>query len=209
MHKSLKILQVVCGDNHPDISAIYLNLGLMYQDVDNYNAAIDCYMDSLYRNIALYGDQHIQVASCYQAIAHAYYLLQDFRLALEYQEKSHIIIKKLMPAESQYVIQSQNQLNQFMKQSVHQEKMKQIEKSQMGIGSGKRPIGANKPKLTDQEREEMHKRQRIEQYIKRLQEGKVGPGAPTGMRDKYKGGFLDMLEQRMRSQQAQEYMRKQ
>ena len=115
MHKSLKILQVVCGDNHPDISAIYLNLGLMYQDVDNYNAAIDCYMDSLYRNIALYGDQHIQVASCYQAIAHAYYLLQDFRLALEYQEKSHIIIKKLMPAESQYVIQSQNQLNQFMK----------------------------------------------------------------------------------------------
>jgi len=30
MHKSLKILQVVCGDNHPDISAIYLNLGLMY-----------------------------------------------------------------------------------------------------------------------------------------------------------------------------------
>ena len=87
--------------------------------------------------------------------------------------------------------------------------MKQIEKSQMGIGSGKRPIGANKPKLTDQEREEMHKRQRIEQYIKRLQEGKVGPGAPTGMRDKYKGGFLDMLEQRMRSQQAQEYIKKQ
>ena len=59
MHKSLKILQVVCGENHPDISSIYLNLGLMYQDVENYHAAIDCYMDSLYRNIALYGAQHI------------------------------------------------------------------------------------------------------------------------------------------------------
>ena len=103
MLKSLNILKVVCGDNHPDISSIYLNLGLMYQDIENYHAAIDCFMDSLYRNIALYGDSHIQVASCYQAIAHAYHNLADFRMALSYQEKSHVIIKELMPADSQYV----------------------------------------------------------------------------------------------------------
>jgi protein TIF31 len=84
MNRSLSILQIVCGDNHPDISAIYLNLGLMYQDVENFHAAIDCYMDSLYRNIALYGDEHMQVASCYQAIAHSYFLLQDFRMALDF-----------------------------------------------------------------------------------------------------------------------------
>lgn len=103
MLKSLNILKVVCGDNHPDISSIYLNLGLMYQDIENYHAAIDCFMDSLYRNIALYGDSHIQVASCYQAIAHAYHNLADFRMALNYQEKSHVIIKELMPEDSQYV----------------------------------------------------------------------------------------------------------
>ena len=45
-----------------------------------------------------------------------------------------------------------------MKQSVQQEKMKQIEKSQMGIGSGKRAIGSNKPKLTESEKEELLKR---------------------------------------------------
>jgi hypothetical protein len=45
-----------------------------------------------------------------------------------------------------------------MKQSVQQEKMKQIEKSQMGIGSGKRAIGSNKPKLTEEEKEEVLKR---------------------------------------------------
>lgn len=59
-------------------------MGLMYQDCDNLNAAIDCYMDSLYRSIDLYGDTHNQVATCYQAIATAYYLLTDCRLALEY-----------------------------------------------------------------------------------------------------------------------------
>ena len=31
----------------------------MYQDIDNYFAAIDCFMDSLSRNIALYGEFHI------------------------------------------------------------------------------------------------------------------------------------------------------
>jgi len=56
----------------------------MYQDINNYNAAIDCFMDSLYRNIALYGENHMQVASCYQAIAHAHYLMQDFRMALDF-----------------------------------------------------------------------------------------------------------------------------
>lgn len=62
--------------------------------------------------------------------------------------------------------------------------MKQIEKSQMGIGSGKRVIGQNKAKLTDDEKEELLKRQRIEQYIKRLQEGQTGPGAPIGIQNK-------------------------
>lgn len=72
----------------------------MYQDVEDYNAAIDCFMDSLYRNISLYGEDHIQVASSYQAIAHAYNLKQDFRMALDNQEKSHLILKKLMPDDS-------------------------------------------------------------------------------------------------------------
>lgn len=30
MHRSLKILQASCGHNHPDLSSIFLNLGLMY-----------------------------------------------------------------------------------------------------------------------------------------------------------------------------------
>jgi hypothetical protein len=79
-------------------------------------------MDSLYRNIALYGEEHIQVASSNEALAHAYYLMGDFRMALDFQEKSHLMISKLMPADSQYVIQSKNKLNSFMLMSVKKEK---------------------------------------------------------------------------------------
>jgi protein TIF31 len=69
MYRSLKILKAVCGENHPDISAIYLNLGLMYQDLENFESAILCFKESLRRNIDLYGADHIQVAQCYQAIS--------------------------------------------------------------------------------------------------------------------------------------------
>lgn len=206
MLKSLNILKVVCGDNHPDISSIYLNLGLMYQDIENYHAAIDCFMDSLYRNIALYGDSHIQVASCYQAIAHAYHNLADFRMALNYQEKSHVIIKELMPADSQYVKQSEMQLNQFMSYSVQQEKQRLLEKGQ---GLGKRQIGENKSKMTDDEREEFVRRQRIEKYLKQLRQGGQSDATyaqyARGVFDSGRpgvgknAGFLELLEQRYRA----------
>lgn len=83
MHRALNILKIAAGENHPDISSIYLNLGLMYQDFDHFQAAIDCFIESLYRNINLFGENHIQVASCYQAIAHAYFQLNDYRKALD------------------------------------------------------------------------------------------------------------------------------
>jgi len=65
-------------------------------------------------------------------------------MALDYQERSHLIIKNLMPEGSQYLKQSQHQLNQFMTLSVQQEKEKQLQKG----GMGARAIGENTPKLT-------------------------------------------------------------
>jgi protein TIF31 len=39
MYRSLNIMQLSCGEFHPDIANIYLNLGLMYQEMDNNEAA--------------------------------------------------------------------------------------------------------------------------------------------------------------------------
>jgi len=41
------------------------------------------------------------------------------------------------------------------------------------IGAGGRSIGDNKAKLTEKEKEELVKRQRFEQYLRRLGEGQV------------------------------------
>lgn len=34
MHRALNILSLVAGQNHPEVASIYLNLGLMYQEVE-------------------------------------------------------------------------------------------------------------------------------------------------------------------------------
>jgi tetratricopeptide (TPR) repeat protein len=94
-------------------------------------------MESLYRYINLFGENHIQVASCYQAIAHAYFQLNDFRKALDNQERAHKIITQILPADDQYVKNSQAQMEQFMKLSVYVEKMKAQEKNSRQIGSNK------------------------------------------------------------------------
>lgn len=59
------------------------------------------------------------------------------------------------------------------------------------MGNGKRQIGANKPKMTEQEKDELARRQRIEEYLKRLSDpAKVGVkgGKPQPPKQ---AGFLD------------------
>lgn len=73
IYRALSILKVSAGEDHPDIAALYLNLGLMYQDFEHFQASIDCFMVALYRNIDIFGEKHLQVVSCYQAIAHGHY----------------------------------------------------------------------------------------------------------------------------------------
>ena len=76
----------------------------------------------------------------------------------------------------------------------------------MEKGGAQREIGQNKPALTDGEKEENARRQKVEQYIKRMEGtgsmnasrllGKPGQGA--------KGGFLDMIAQQEKARQLQE-----
>lgn len=122
-------MKISAGENHPDIAALYLNLGLMYQDFEHFQAAIDCFLESLYRNIALFGESHLQVVSCYQAIAHAHYQLADYRKALDFQEKAHKALSSLPEVDEQYVRSSKAQMDHFMKLSLYAEKLKTHEKA--------------------------------------------------------------------------------
>lgn len=83
--------------------------------------------------------------------------------------------KSILPEESPLVKQAFQRLDEFMHYSVKQEKMKKFEKNAQGIGSAKRPFGQNNSKLSEQEKQELAKRKRIQDYLRLMQEGKLSP----------------------------------
>ncbi|CAI2365697.1 unnamed protein product [Moneuplotes crassus] len=138
MKRALYIHEMVCGDNHPEISSTYSSLGFMYLEIDDSQSALDCFRQSLYRNIAMYGEEHVQVANCYQIIASAYQNHEQFRQALEYQEKSHNILVRLYGENDPIVKNSLSSIDQYTKLSVQKEIIKKVEQR------NQRPLGMNK-----------------------------------------------------------------
>ena len=72
----------------------------------------------------MFGEKHMQTASGYQAIALCYYRIQDFRKALENQEKAHDILKSIVPEDSQIVAASKQQFDTYFRLSIDQEKQR-------------------------------------------------------------------------------------
>lgn len=75
----------------------------------------------------MYGEDHIQVANCYQIIANAYQNIENFRKALEFQQKSHLILVKLFKEDDMVVKNSLATIDQYTKLSVHKELVKKHE----------------------------------------------------------------------------------
>lgn len=133
MHRALNILSLVAGDSHPEIASIYLNLGLMYQEVEQQQATADAYAINLAQNVQMYGEDNIQTATSYQALGQAYFRNQDFRKAISSQEAAYKIFKNLFPENSPYITQAKQQLDYYFRLSVSMEKHK---KQQQAIAKG-------------------------------------------------------------------------
>ena len=84
MYRALNILKISAGDYHPEIGNIYLNLGLMYQEIQALPEALEVYQLHLQQMQFMFGENHMQTASSYQAIAVCFYRMQDFRQALSH-----------------------------------------------------------------------------------------------------------------------------
>jgi tetratricopeptide (TPR) repeat protein len=139
MSRALIILKTIAGENHPDIASLYLNTGLMLKDMDRIPEAVNYYKRSLHASVELFGEEHVQVANTYQAIAQAYYQMYEFRVALEHQQKAYKLLQGLYKDENHhYLKQAKLQLDQYLKFSVHSEKLKMAQRT---IGSNKAPAG--------------------------------------------------------------------
>lgn len=114
MWRALSILQTVCGEYHPEIASIYLNLSMMYQEIDKNEAAVDVLIQYASQTHYMFGDAHIQTAQANSALAQAYYRVQEFRKAVQTQTKAYNAFKAILPEDNPYLKHAKDNLDIFL-----------------------------------------------------------------------------------------------
>ncbi len=83
MSRTLLLLSLASGPNHPDVAATLINVAMMYQDAGNMSTALRYLQEALTKNERLLGPDHIQTAICYHALAIAFSCMGAFKLSIQ------------------------------------------------------------------------------------------------------------------------------
>ncbi|KAF9593429.1 hypothetical protein IFM89_022895 [Coptis chinensis] len=79
MSRTLLLLSLSCGPDHPNVAATFINVAMIYQDIGKMNTALRYLQEALKKNERLLGEEHIQTAECYHALAIAFNCMGGFQ----------------------------------------------------------------------------------------------------------------------------------
>ncbi|EGR32795.1 hypothetical protein IMG5_070770 [Ichthyophthirius multifiliis] len=96
IYKSLFVFGIIGGEQQPDSFFSFMNLSLMLQENQQYQASLSCLFELLERSINIFGKYHGKTAQIYQQIAMTHYYIEDLKQAVEYQQKSVDILGKVV-----------------------------------------------------------------------------------------------------------------
>jgi hypothetical protein len=83
MSRTLLLLSLASGPDHPDVAATLINVAMMYQDASNMNTALRYLQEALMKNERLLGPDHVQTAVCYHALAIAFSCMSLYKLSIQ------------------------------------------------------------------------------------------------------------------------------
>lgn len=95
MSRAFLLLSLSSGPDHPDVAATFINVAMMYQDIGKMNTALRYLQEALKKNERLLGEEHIQTAVCYHALAIAFNCMGAFKLSHQVN-----VVVKLIPDSS-------------------------------------------------------------------------------------------------------------
>ncbi|KAF8396095.1 hypothetical protein HHK36_017707 [Tetracentron sinense] len=117
MSRTLLLLSLSCGPDHPDVAATFINVAMMYQDIGKMNIALRYLQEALKKNEKLLGEEHIQTAVCYHALAIAFNCMGAYKLSLQacilHETKTYDILVKQLGEEDSRTRDSQNWIKTF------------------------------------------------------------------------------------------------
>lgn len=113
MSRTLLLLSLSSGPDHPDVAATFINVAMMYQDIGNMNAALRYLQEALKKNERLLGPEHIQTAVCYHALAVAFNCMGAYKLSIQHEKKTYDILVNQLGEEDSRTQDSDNWIKTF------------------------------------------------------------------------------------------------
>ncbi|OEL12516.1 Clustered mitochondria protein [Dichanthelium oligosanthes] len=113
MSRTLLLLSLASGPDHPDVAATLINVAMMYQDANNMNTALRYLQEALMKNERLLGPDHVQTAVCYHALAIAFSCMSLYKLSIQHEKKTYDILAKQLGENDSRTKDSENWLNTF------------------------------------------------------------------------------------------------
>lgn len=83
MSRTLLLLSLSSGPEHPDVASTFINVAMMYQDAGKMNTALRYLQEALKKNERLLGPEHIQTGVCYHALAIAFNCIGAYKLSFQ------------------------------------------------------------------------------------------------------------------------------
>jgi len=150
---------------------IFTNLALMYQDIEKQQPAINCLFEAHERNVLMYGADSLKVANSYQSLALAHFDINDFKKAVEFQQKSVSVLKNVLREEDPRVKDAETILEKIQLSIAHRNTQSAIQSEATKKTFGK-PKG-KKDKDSERVKEERKLQEQEALSAEEIQKAKV------------------------------------
>ncbi|CAF1509220.1 unnamed protein product, partial [Adineta ricciae] len=92
--QALKLRTQQLPSQHLQLASLHNNIGIAYSDMHDYDNSLSNLKTALEIRLKLLSDSHIDVARSYANIGTVYSKTQEFRMALDYFTKAHLLLEK-------------------------------------------------------------------------------------------------------------------
>jgi len=127
LYRSRYLCLLVFGEQHPEVSLIDSNIGLILHAVGEYDLSLKFLGKSLELNKRFHGEQSLKVAVSYHLVARTQSCMGDFRSALQNEKETYAIYRTQLGDEHEKTKESSECLRHLTEQAVVlQKKMNEI-----------------------------------------------------------------------------------
>ena len=127
LYRARYLSLLVFGEQHPEVSLIDSNIGLILHAVGEYDLSLKFLGKSLELNKRFHGDQSLKVAVSYHLVARTQSCMGDFRTALQNEKETYAIYRAQLGDDHEKTRESSICLRHLTQQAVAlQKKMNEI-----------------------------------------------------------------------------------